>query len=162
MHAILSQNLFYWNLRCFVAKPVLSRFTHFLCGEKFSQKCCPWRKNENMTFGHGFCFITVHWVQVFSCIPRRCWGQVLCFRASLHLSSHMQIYTHLLLWLRALMCISALYLCTSLCALYAHITWCARLRVNNDQVALLYWKRDGTQGWVAGRIGATTAWYTLA
>ena len=45
MHTILSQNLFFWNLRCFVEKPVLSRFTHFLCGEKLSPKFCPWGKN---------------------------------------------------------------------------------------------------------------------
>ena len=37
-------NLFFWNLRCFVAKPLLSRFTHFPCGGKLSPKFCPWRK----------------------------------------------------------------------------------------------------------------------
>ena len=46
IYAVLSQNLFCCNLRCFVAKPVLSRFTHFLCGDKSRPKCCPWRKND--------------------------------------------------------------------------------------------------------------------
>ena len=33
-YVVLFQNLFCRNLRCFVAKSVLSRFTRFLCGEK--------------------------------------------------------------------------------------------------------------------------------
>ena len=31
---------------CFVATPILSRFTHFLCGDKLSPKFCLWRKND--------------------------------------------------------------------------------------------------------------------
>ena len=53
MHAILSQNLFFWNLRCFVAKPVLSRFTHFLCGDKLSPTFCPWRKKDKYNVWSG-------------------------------------------------------------------------------------------------------------
>ena len=44
--AVLLQNLFCCNLCCFVAKPILSRFTHFLCGDKLQPKCCPWRVND--------------------------------------------------------------------------------------------------------------------
>ena len=44
---VLRQNMFCCNLRYFVAKPVLLPFTHFLCGDKFQPKCCPWRKNDN-------------------------------------------------------------------------------------------------------------------
>ena len=42
----LLQNLFCRNLRCFVAKSVLSRFTRFSCGEKLNQKMCLWRKKD--------------------------------------------------------------------------------------------------------------------
>ena len=38
------QNRFLCNLRCFVAKPVLSRFMHFLYGDKLRPKFCAWRK----------------------------------------------------------------------------------------------------------------------
>ena len=53
LHGILSQNLFYRNLRCFVVKPVLLRFTHFPRGEKFSLKCCLWRKNDKYNVWAG-------------------------------------------------------------------------------------------------------------
>ena len=51
-YSILSQNLFCCNLRCFVAKPVLLRFTHFLCGDKLRPKCCPWRKMTNIMYAY--------------------------------------------------------------------------------------------------------------
>ena len=41
-----TEDVFHCNLCCFVAKPVLSRFTHFLCGDKLSPKLCPRRKND--------------------------------------------------------------------------------------------------------------------
>ena len=44
--AVLLQNLHSSNLRCFVATPILSRFTHLLCGEKLGPKFCLWRKND--------------------------------------------------------------------------------------------------------------------
>ena len=49
--AVLLENLFSCDLRSFVAKPILSRFTHFLCGEKLSPKFCPWRKMTNIMYG---------------------------------------------------------------------------------------------------------------
>ena len=30
----------------FVARPVLSQFTHFLCGDKLRPRFCPWRNND--------------------------------------------------------------------------------------------------------------------
>ena len=39
IYAVLLQNLF------------LSRFTHFLWGENFSQKSCPWKKMTNIMYG---------------------------------------------------------------------------------------------------------------
>ena len=44
--ALLLPNLFSSNLRCSDATPILSRFAHFLCGEKLGPKFCPWRKND--------------------------------------------------------------------------------------------------------------------
>ena len=49
--AVLLQNLFSSNFRCFVATLFLSRFTHFLCGEKLSPKFCPWRKMTDIMYG---------------------------------------------------------------------------------------------------------------
>ena len=46
IYAVLSKNLFCCDTRYLVAKLVLSRFTHFLCGDKLCTKCCPWRKND--------------------------------------------------------------------------------------------------------------------
>ena len=42
--ALLLPNLFSSNLCCFDATPILSRFAHFLCGEKLGPKFCLWRK----------------------------------------------------------------------------------------------------------------------
>ena len=42
----------------FVARPVLSRFTHFLCGDKLRPKYCPWRKNDKYNLNYLF-----HWIR---------------------------------------------------------------------------------------------------
>ena len=56
---ILNVDLFCCHLRCFVAKPVLSRLTHFLCGDKLSQIVCPWRKMTNTMYEEEHCFISL-------------------------------------------------------------------------------------------------------
>ena len=60
--AVLLQNLFSCNLRCFVAKPILSRFTHFLCGKKLSSKFCLWRKSDKYDVGSS-----VHLKKISKC-----------------------------------------------------------------------------------------------
>ena len=63
-----------YNLCCFVVKLILSRFTHFcrkicfvaiyapLCGEKFNQKLCLWRKKDK----YHVCLILVREESVLS------------------------------------------------------------------------------------------------
>ena len=54
IYAILLQNMFCCNLRCSAAKLFFSPFTQFLCGDKFSPKFCPWRKNNK----YCVCWVT--------------------------------------------------------------------------------------------------------
>ena len=44
------------NLRCFLAKPVLSQSTFY--AENFFSKCCPWRKNDKYLYENN-CILTL-------------------------------------------------------------------------------------------------------
>ena len=48
--AVLLQNLFSCNLRCFVANPILLQFTLLLCGEKLIQHFVCVEKMTNMMY----------------------------------------------------------------------------------------------------------------
>ena len=46
IYSVLTQNQFCSDLRCFDAKLILSRFTHFCVEQKLTHKSCPWSKNN--------------------------------------------------------------------------------------------------------------------
>ena len=46
LHMNLQYMLPYCDLRCFDAKSILSRFTHFCVEQNLTQTSCPWSKND--------------------------------------------------------------------------------------------------------------------
>ena len=47
---IFLQNQFVWDLRCFVAKSVLVRFTHFCVEKNLAENCARGEKITNMRY----------------------------------------------------------------------------------------------------------------
>ena len=51
IYAVLSQNLIYYDLRSFVAKTILSRFTHFYAEKNVANNLACGEKMTNMRYG---------------------------------------------------------------------------------------------------------------
>ena len=96
---ILNVDLFCCHLRCFVAKPVLSRLTHFLCGDKLSQIVCPWRKITNTMYEEEHCFISLlalyELFYSFSLLSAHMVNQL---NPQSKCSTHINIYLHICAW----------------------------------------------------------------